>query len=169
MLLYVEKESSQEQIYQFAKEMGAKWIVVNTEHYRGNNKGYYQSVKRFKDSNVFHWNNEAEDRGATSVYVTDIDIPAAVAARIELIREMNSENWKLVDFLNKVNDKYPIQSIDGRWGTKNPKRLEIESKLKARREAIKKAHADHEANVGKIKNKLMDTDFVSSSYIELSL
>lgn len=74
MLLYVENKSTQQQIYQFAKEVGAKWIVVNSDHYHGNNKGYYQDVESFRSSKVFHWNNNPDDRGAISVYVTDIDI-----------------------------------------------------------------------------------------------
>ena len=169
MLLYVEKKSTQEQIYNFAKEVGAKWIVVESDHYRGNNKGYYQTVEQFKDSKVFQWNNKPEDRGAISVYVTDIDIPAAVASHIRLKREMDSLNWKLVDFLNRVNEIYPVPRIDGRWGENNPKRIEALSKMRERREAIRKAHAEHESNTGIVKSKLIDTNFVSSTYIQISI
>lgn len=169
MLLYVEKKSTQEQIYNFAKEVGAKWIVVKTDHCRGNNKGYYQSVEQFKDSKVFNWNNAPEDRGATSVYVTDIDIPSAVAARFEMQCEIARLDAGVISFLNNIDDSHPIPRLDKRWGVNNPKRLAVEAKKEERRKAIEKAYADHDKKVAEIKSRMISTNFVSSSYIELSL
>ncbi len=169
MLLYVEKNSSQEQIYQFAKEVGAKWIVVNSDHYHGNNKGYYQDVESFRSSKVFYWNVNPDDRGAISVYVTDIDIPAAVSKRIELQREIARLDYDFQLFMKKIETDYPLQKIDKRWGVNNPKRLEIEELRDKRREAIKKACEEHDKNVAHIKSEMISTNFVSSTFIELSL
>lgn len=169
MLLYVEKKSSQEQIYQFAKEVGAKWIVVNSDHYKGNNKGYYQDVESFRSSTVFHWNVKPEDRGAISVYVTDIDIPAAVSKRIELQREIARLDYDFQLFMKKIETDYPLQKIDKRWGVNNPKRLTIEELRDKRREAIKNACEEHDKNVAHIKSEMISTNFVSSTFIELSL
>lgn len=169
MLLYVEKKSSQEYIYQFAKEVGAKWIVVNSDHYKGNNKGYYQDVESFRSSTVFHWNLKPEDRGAISVYVTDIDIPAAVSKRIELQREIARLDYDFQLFMKNIETDYPLQKIDKRWGVNNPKRLEIEELRDKRREAIKNACEEHDKNVAHIKSEMISTNFVSSTFIELSL
>lgn len=163
------KKSTQEQIYNFAKEVGAKWIVVESDHYRGNNKGYYQTVEQFKDSKVFQWNNKPEGRGAISVYVTDIDIPAAVKIRWDLECEMARLDASLLHFMNYASINFPVPRMDKRWGANNPKRLAVEKKMQERRNAIKGAQEKHDNKIAEIKSKLIDTNFVSSTYIQISI
>lgn len=169
MLLYVEKKSTQEQIYNFAKEVGAKWVVVLSDHYRGNNKGYYQTIEQFKDSKVFHWNYKPEDRGAVSVYVTDIDIPAAVSKRIELKREIDRLNYDFNLRMKKIENDSIFLKIDKRWGINNPKRLAIEELIDKRRLYIKNVFEEYERKIDCIKSEMISTDFVSSTFINLSL
>lgn len=167
MLLYVENKSTQQQIYQFAKEVGAKWIVVNSDYYHGNNKGYYQDVESFRSSKVFHWNNNPDDRGAISVYVTDIDIPAAVSLRTELQREISRLDYEFQLSMKKVETDYPIQKIDGRWGEKNPKRIAVEEKRVERRKVIENLCDEYNRKIEKIKSEMISTNFVSSTFIKL--
>lgn len=169
MLLYVEKKSSQEQIYQFAKEVGAKWIVVNSDHYHGNNKGYYQDVESFRSSKVFYWNINPDDRGAISVYVTDIDIPASVSRRTALQREISRLDYEFQLSMKKVETDYPLQKIDRRWGEKNPKRIAVEEKRAERHQVIEKVCDEYNRKIEKVKSEMISTNFVSSSFIQLCI
>lgn len=92
-----------------------------------------------------------------------------MSKRIELQREIARLDYDFQLFMKKIETDYPLQKIDKRWGVNNPKRLEIEELRDKRREAIKKACEEHDKNVAHIKSEMISTNFVSSTFIELSL
>lgn len=84
MFIKLQKIGSQSEIYQLAKEKGAKWVVILNDHYHGNSKGCYYSVEDFHSAKI-NW--MAEERPITSVMLTDDDVPALVKKRALLIQE----------------------------------------------------------------------------------
>lgn len=117
--------TSQSDIYAEAKKCGAKWVVVYCDHYRGNSKGYFQSVEEFGASESFYWSAKPYDRGAMSVIITDEDVPGIVEKRKALISQIYRIDFNKTEALRKIPQ--PVR-IDGRLGKSNPKRIESEKR-----------------------------------------
>lgn len=161
----VTKGLSQQAIVEEARKHGAKWVVVWTDHYRGNSKGYYQSVENFAKSNVLHWNDIPEDRGAVQVILTDEDVPAMVAQKTELgeqLRRMQLE-------YDRIEREAPAKEhIDGRWGKNNPIRIAALEANRIRRENIKNAQDAMHQRMEDVYNQMNRLfELVSVTMIEL--
>lgn len=161
----VTKGLSQQAIVEEARKHGAKWVVVWTDHYRGNSKGYYQSVENFAKSNVFHWNDIPEDRGAVQVILTDEDVPAMVEQKTELgeqLRRMQLE-------YDRIEREAPAKEhIDGRWGKNNPIRIAALEANRIRRENIKNAQDAMHQRMEDVYNQMNRLfELVSVTMIEL--
>lgn len=153
---------NQQDIANEAREKGAKWIVVYTDHYRGNGKGYYQSVENFAKSKVFRWYDAPEDRGALKVYITDDDVPALVAERTELINKYNE-----IQFLRYPVDDISMMKVDHRMKLTNPIRVEAENHNAKMRSILAQRKSEWESKLASIREKLKHTKGISSTLIEI--
>lgn len=155
--------AKQSEIAQQAVELHAKWVVVWQEHYRGNCKGYYQSVEVFLSSNIFHWNNSMDDRGAVMVLLTDEDVPAMIEEKKEMVRQLNMLDVEL----SRERARQLYIPIDGRWSKSNPKYIDA---MKQRAEQMERVGiAEKKYNEGKrrIEQQLKHLNTVSSTMLEV--
>lgn len=153
---------NQQDIANEAREKGAKWIIVYTDHYRGNGKGYYQSVENFAKSKVFRWYDAPEDRGAIKVYITDEDVPAIIAKRTELINQYN-----LIQYRKYPVDDISMAKIDHRMKSTNPIRVYAENHNTKMRSILAQRKAEWESELSSIREKLKDSKEISSTLIEI--
>lgn len=155
----------QQDIASEAKITHASWVVIWSDHYAGNSKGYFQSVDNFAKSKVFAWHENIDDRGATQVYITDEDIPSIVERRKKLILEIERQNF----FLSTIQNRQQYIAIDGRWSKNNPKYIEAIAKREAQKKEIADAQNNYDALVDKLKEDLRQINFVSSTFCEIEI
>lgn len=155
----------QQDIASEAKKIHAFWVVIWSDHYAGNSKGYFQSVDNFAKSKVFAWHENIDDRGATQVYITDEDIPSIVERRKKLILEIERQNF----FLSTIQKRQQYIAIDGRWGKNNPKYIEAIAKREAQKQELADAQNKYDAIVDILKEELKQINFVSSTFCEIEI
>ena len=56
-------------------------VIVYCDHYRGNCKGYFFNSDTPPEEKYFHWNTAPEDRGATQIFLTPLDVPFIIQLR----------------------------------------------------------------------------------------
>ena len=162
----VEFGTLQQEIVETAKAQGAKYIVIWTDHYPGNGKGYYQTVGKFAESR-FGWNWRMDDRGATSVWLTDEDVPAMVKAREGLCKRIMNATRDKFGSIQAISEAMGgMWKIDGRWGENNPKRVKAVAHNDKLRERIRKEHDFFNSVIDGLQRELEAYNFVSSTFIE---
>lgn len=152
----------QQDIVNEARQASAKWIVIFHDHYRGNGKGYYQTVDNFEKSRVFRWIEAPDDRGATNVYITDEDVPAMVDEREKLVNKYHK-----VLFERYKTDDIMMLKIDHRMKMTNPIRVEAESHNQHMRYILSQREKRWLKKLANIREQLKSTERISSTMIEI--
>lgn len=159
---------SHDDIFKEMKKYNACYIVVWCDHFAGNNKGYFQTIEKFEKTSVFKWNEVENDRGATSVWITDEDVPAMINERNSILELLRKLDISRIQVDKKVLEEYGCRmNIDGRWSEKNPKYIDAKKHNDFLYLTIKERVAKIDSQIDDFRKKLKETDFVSSSFIEI--
>lgn len=156
----IEFGTSQGNVLSIAKNLNAKFIVAFNDHYAGNSKGMYWDVEDFASSKAFNWNENLYDRGITSLFVTDEDIPAIIERRETAIRVIRRIEYNTQCEIKEMDNR-PM--IDGRWGKTNPKRIEAERVIASIKAMIKEIKDRNEKSIDEMRRILEETKGVSST------